>query len=489
MAILPRQDSAYVEAGGRPSLPFYSFLQALDRAVRASGNEAVQAEIEAIARALGSPDGSVDGIPPAAFMSGAAQAYGLLSVQSVGSLQDGAVAFQLVGDDQAPGGTYYYGTTTDGVKGFFAVADTVEAEAGELTKVVDVVGVTTFGLADLADSGAGAFKLLTRDAKGRLSGTADGTTSDVPEGSNLYHTTARARAAAVADAIADGVTDVAPSQNAVFDALATKANLSGAAFTGDVYAPVFRSATGTGGVKYVIGNDAELHDLDVANTIGVKGAQSALEGYFRFGNSTSGFGWNGSGLVFGGGAVWHAGNFDPATKANLSGAAFTGVVSPATDNTTTLGTAALRWSVVYAGTGTINTSDAREKTEPRDLTEAELACSIELARLPSIFQWLHAIEEKGDAARLHCSPTVQAVIAAMELHGLDPFRYGFVCYDEWGETPEAKDDETGEVTQEHRPAGNRYSLRPSELAHFIMRGLVHRLDRLEALESQRNVSL
>ncbi len=39
------------------------------------------------------------------------------------------------------------------------------------------------------------------------------------------------------------------------------------------------------------------------------------------------------------------------------------------------------------------------------------------------------------------------------------------------------------------PAGNRYSLRPSELAHFIMRGLVYRLDRLEALDSQRNVSL
>jgi hypothetical protein len=52
-------------------------------------------------------------------------------------------------------------------------------------------------------------------------------TDDVAEGStNLYHTQARARAAAVSDAIVDGVTDVAPSQNAVFDALALKLNAS-----------------------------------------------------------------------------------------------------------------------------------------------------------------------------------------------------------------------------------------------------------------------
>jgi len=48
-------------------------------------------------------------------------------------------------------------------------------------------------------------------------------TDDLAEGAtNLYFTEARAKAAAVADAITDGVTDVAPSQNAVFDALALK---------------------------------------------------------------------------------------------------------------------------------------------------------------------------------------------------------------------------------------------------------------------------
>lgn len=47
-------------------------------------------------------------------------------------------------------------------------------------------------------------------------------TTDLSEGTNLYFTDARAKAAAVSDAIVDGVLDVAPSQNAVFDALAGK---------------------------------------------------------------------------------------------------------------------------------------------------------------------------------------------------------------------------------------------------------------------------
>lgn len=49
---------------------------------------------------------------------------------------------------------------------------------------------------------------------------------DVAEGTNKYFTDARAKAAAVANAIVDGVTDVAPSQEAVFTALALKADAS-----------------------------------------------------------------------------------------------------------------------------------------------------------------------------------------------------------------------------------------------------------------------
>lgn len=50
------------------------------------------------------------------------------------------------------------------------------------------------------------------------------TTTNVSEGINLYYTDTKARTATVVDVITDGVTNIAPSQNAVFDALALKFN-------------------------------------------------------------------------------------------------------------------------------------------------------------------------------------------------------------------------------------------------------------------------
>lgn len=171
-----------------------------------------------------------------------------------------------------------------------------------------------------------------------------------------------------------------------------------------------------------------------------------------------------------------------------------GHILPGADNVQNLGSGSARLKEIFCGNGTINTSDAREKTPPRHLTPDELAAALDIARLPCVFQWLHAIEAKGEGARLHASPTVQDVIAAMEAHGLDPMRYGFICYDEWDEQPEVTETEPAEyddegnlvreeqtvVVQEYRPAGNRYSLRPSELAHFIQSAIVQEQDSIKA---------
>lgn len=64
------------------------------------------------------------------------------------------------------------------------------------------------------------------DSKADITTVSSLTTDDIAEGSNLYFTDARAKGAAVDDIITDGVVDVAPSQNAVFDALALKADSS-----------------------------------------------------------------------------------------------------------------------------------------------------------------------------------------------------------------------------------------------------------------------
>lgn len=113
-----------------------------------------------------------------------------------------------------------------------------------------------------------------------------------------------------------------------------------------------------------------------------------------------------------------------ATSANLR---------PGADNTIDLGDASYRFAVVRAGTGTINTSDGREKTELRPLTAPELAAGLELAKTGvGVFQFLDAVAEKGeDRARLHVGYTVQAVMAVMLKHGLDPMRYAFICHDRW----------------------------------------------------------
>lgn len=63
-------------------------------------------------------------------------------------------------------------------------------------------------------------------------------TDGLPEGlTNFYFTDARAQAAVVIDSIADGDATRAPSRNAVFDALALKADLAGGTFTGDISVP------------------------------------------------------------------------------------------------------------------------------------------------------------------------------------------------------------------------------------------------------------
>ena len=59
-----------------------------------------------------------------------------------------------------------------------------------------------------------------------LTGAVTLTSTNISEGTNLYYTDARAKSAAVGDAITDAVTDKAPSQNAVFDALALKSEAS-----------------------------------------------------------------------------------------------------------------------------------------------------------------------------------------------------------------------------------------------------------------------
>lgn len=146
-----------------------------------------------------------------------------------------------------------------------------------------------------------------------------------------------------------------------------------------------------------------------------------------------------------------------------------GVLTPGADNSQNMGSASLRFATFFGGTGTINTSDAREKTATRGLSSAELAAAKRIAGEIGIFQFIGRIRD-------HVGVVAQDVWAIMADEGLiDPIvegetpscSYAFLCYDEW-------DDNEGS------PAGNRFGIRPDQLAYFLIAAQEARIAALES---------
>jgi hypothetical protein len=146
---------------------------------------------------------------------------------------------------------------------------------------------------------------------------------------------------------------------------------------------------------------------------------------------------------------------------------FSEMVRPLDDNLYSLGAGAKRWSVVYAGTGAINTSDQNEKQQIRNISDTEKAVAIKLKSLFKAYKWNDAVEKKGENARIHFGVIAQEVKEAFESEGLDASAYGMFCYNEWDSTEEIK-DENGEVLVPGNNSGSRYGVRYDELFAFIL---------------------
>lgn len=105
---------------------------------------------------------------------------------------------------------------------------------------------------------------------------------------------------------------------------------------------------------------------------------------------------------------------------------------PRADNTLNIGAGSLRIKELFAATGTINTSDGDTKTGVIDAFSDHAAMRavrrVNLVR----YQFKDSAFEKGpDGARLHFGVIAQQVQEAFEAEGLDAFRYGLLCFDEW----------------------------------------------------------
>lgn len=137
---------------------------------------------------------------------------------------------------------------------------------------------------------------------------------------------------------------------------------------------------------------------------------------------------------------------------------------PGADNTYALGYSGYRWSVVYAATGTINTSDANQKQQFAALTTAEQNTAKAIKGLIKTFKFNDAVAKKGAEARLHVGVSAQEVQAAFTANGLDANKYGLFCSDTWhtlnGEVVPAGTAGATEVTQ----LGVRYE----ELLAFVI---------------------
>jgi hypothetical protein len=103
------------------------------------------------------------------------------------------------------------------------------------------------------------------------------------------------------------------------------------------------------------------------------------------------------------------------------------------DNAIGLGGASSRFNVVYAATGSINTSDRNEKQDIDVMSEAETRVAVACKGLIRKFRWIDAVAKKGDDARIHFGIIAQDLQDAFAAEGLDASRYAMFCSNTWWE--------------------------------------------------------
>ena len=214
----------------------------------------------------------------------------------------------------------------------------------------------------------------------------------------------------------------------------------------------------------------------------------------------------------GSGAAWRiysgAGNLyfcNVVSSLNVLALGLDKTLYPCTDNSQNLGNASYRWSQVYAGSGSINTSDSRCKASVAVASDTLLDA---IGAIPiHTFQFTDAVEKKGsDAARFHAGVIAQEVASAFQSKGLDATRYGLFCHDTWQdeyETVEVVDqpevlDENGEVVSpavthtEQKlitAAGDRYGIRYEELLMLECARLRRELQRVNTALIAHGITL
>lgn len=169
-------------------------------------------------------------------------------------------------------------------------------------------------------------------------------------------------------------------------------------------------------------SNVSLGDPTVANNPAINFLSSGLAaGYDSRILASGGTATTGAGVL-----ALQAGNVQLTASSEI---VTSGTVRPIGDGVNSLGRADRRWSVVYAATGTINTSDANQKTQIRDITAQEKAVALRVKSQLKAFKFKSAVEQKVENARIHFGVIAQDVKAAFEAEGLVAEHYGVFCSD------------------------------------------------------------
>lgn len=158
----------------------------------------------------------------------------------------------------------------------------------------------------------------------------------------------------------------------------------------------------------------------------------------------------------------------------------TGQWRPGTDDSQSLGTAGYRWKNLYLAGTVRETSDRNQKEQIENIPDEVLDAWAEVNYVQ--FKYKKAVAEKGDKARKHIGLIAQQIYEVFTKHGLDPFEYGILGYDEWEEQQEIVNS-LGEVEQEYRPAGSAWNVSPEECQYLELALLRRELNKLKGVTS------
>lgn len=151
-----------------------------------------------------------------------------------------------------------------------------------------------------------------------------------------------------------------------------------------------------------------------------------------------------------------------------------------TDNAVSCGASTKRWSTVYAGTGTINTSDRNEKENIRDIDEKYIRLFEKLR--PVTYEFVG-----GNHDRIHIGYISQEVKEAMDEVGLTDLEFAGYCRDK---KTEDMLDENGvlvgqkDVLDENGEPTYRYALRYAEFIALNTKMIQLQQKKIEDLEKK-----